>query len=134
MSLGGSETVQTKNPAWLDAAAQDAIAQSQKVAGIGYVPYMGPDVAAFSPMQTAAFGGTDMAAAAYGLPTSGGQTGLPAPTTYAGGVSGYSSYPMYQQSLEQLKLTNPAQYAMLTSGYPQPTMQPPGLLAPQGMK
>jgi len=121
MSKGGSTSTETSQqiPAWLEDAAKAAVSRSQDAAGIGYVPYQGPQVAAFTPMQDAAFAGTNAAASAYGLPTSQGN-GMPAPTTYAGGMQGYSSYPMYQQELAALKQSNPAQYAALTSMFPQP--------------
>ena len=55
---GGSQTVKTELPKWLDTAAQNAVGRSQDIAEIGFMPYRGPDVAAFSPMQSAAFQNT----------------------------------------------------------------------------
>jgi len=116
MSKGGSQTTETKTeiPKWLEEASKAAIARSQAAANIGYVPYSGPQVAAFTPMQNDAFKGMNMAASAYGLPTSQGN-GMPKPTTYADGTQGYSSMPLYQQALAQLQQTNPQQYAALTA-------------------
>ena len=130
MSKGGSQTTESRQeiPKWLEDASRAAIERSQQAASIGYVPYSGPQVAAFTPMQNDAFKGTNMAAAAYGMPTSKGN-GMPKPTTYADGTTGYSSLPLYEQALAQLQQSNPQQYAALTqmfSGGGQPLPNQPG--------
>ena len=114
MSMGGSTTTNTsqKIPQWLEDASKQAVNQSQQAGSIGYNPYMGPSVAAFNDTQNAAFAGANQAASAYGMPTSTGN-GMPAPTTYAGGMQGYSSYPMYQQALMSLQKQNPQQYQQI---------------------
>lgn len=119
---GGSQTTEVKIPAWLEAAARDNIARGQQAAGIGYVPYYGPDVAAFTPMQEAAFGNTAMAANAFGLGTPAGlsMSGMPEPQTFAGGFRGYSSGALYDQALEELKARNPGQYAAITNMFVNP--------------
>ena len=140
MSLGGTQTTEQSLSPWMEKAAQDALKTSTAASQIGYIPYSGPDVAAFNPMQQAAFDGTNMAASAYGLPTA-ASTGLPQATTYAGGVQGYSSFPMYQQSVEEFRKMAPGQYNALMSMFVNPmtgaapTYQPQstGLLAtPKG--
>ncbi len=110
--LFGGNKSETTIPDWVAQPAQQNIAMAQKVAGMGYTPYYGPDVAAFTPMQNAAFQGTNDAAAAFGMPTAQG-TGMPAPKTFAGGVQGYSSAPMYEQAIKRLERRNPEQYAAL---------------------
>lgn len=111
--FGGDKTEsKTTIPAWVQKPAQQNLANASAVAGVGYVPYYGPDVAAFTPMQNAAFEGTNQAAAAFGMPTAQGN-GMPAPQTFAGGVQGYSSAPMYEEAIAALKAKNPAQYAAL---------------------
>lgn len=116
--LGGKQTSTVALPSYITNASQQALAQAQKAGQIGYVPYMGPDVAALTPAQTAAFDANNQALSAFGLPTAG--IGLPQATQYAGGVSGYSGFPVYQQALEQLKATNPAQYAAITGSVMDP--------------
>lgn len=110
--LFGSEKSSTSIPKWIQKPAQDNIARAEQIAALGYTPYSGPDVAAFTPMQNAAFDGTNQAASAFGMPTAQGN-GMPPPQTFAGGVQGYSSMPMYEQAVEALKTKNPAQYAAL---------------------
>lgn len=137
MAKGGSQTTSVEIPDWLEAAAQDAITRAQSAAGVGYMPWTGPDVAALTPLQNAAMGSTNAAASAFGLPQAG--SGLPAPQTFAGGVQGYSSYPMYQQALGQI---DPAQLARYNAamGWTQPatggqqTEQPPATTGPKGGK
>ena len=111
---GGSQTTEVKVPQYIEDAAKANLARADEISRIGYTPYYGPDVAAFSPMQQASFQNTADTASAFGLaaPTSQQDImgGMPAPTTYAGGVSGYSSAPMYEQSLAQLQTQRPGQY------------------------
>lgn len=135
--LGGSQSTTTKNPAWVDQAAQQALAQGRDVARIGYVPYSGPDVAAFTPAQQAAFDSANLGASAFGLPS--GASSMPAPQTFAGGVQGYSAAPMFQQALEQLKATAPGQYQAIVSQFIDPVTgqmagQPQQMRQPQQMQ
>lgn len=118
---GGSETTSIKIPEWLETAAKGNLARADEVARIGYTPYYGPDVAALTPMQQAAMRNTNQGAAAFGLaaPTD-PMAGMPQSQTFAGGVQGYSSAPMYQQSLDQLRAQSPGQFAALTSMFIDP--------------
>ena len=121
---GGSSTTKVEVPEYIEAAARQNLARADEIAQIGYTPYYGPDVAAFTPMQQASFQNTADAAGAFGMtaPTSQQDImgGMPAPTTYAGGVSGYSSAPMYEQSLAQLQAQRPGQYDALMAPFINP--------------
>ncbi|NBT30999.1 MAG: hypothetical protein EBT13_03590 [Rhodobacteraceae bacterium] len=64
---GGSSTTEVKIPEWIESAAQRNLNRADEVSQLGYVPYYGPDVAAFSPMQEAAMRNTAGAASAFGL-------------------------------------------------------------------
>jgi hypothetical protein len=111
---GGSTTSTVKIPAWLEQAAQANIRRAEDVAAIGNVPYYGPDVAAMTPMQTAAGQGINTAAGAFGLGTNDLSMGMPAPQTFAGGVQGYSSGGLYDQALRELQTRAPGQYDAIT--------------------
>ena len=127
---GGSTSTEVAIPAWLEDAAKASLARGEHVAGIGYVPYRGPDVAALTPLQEAAMANTSAASSAFGLgasPKPG--AGMPAVQTFAGGVRGYSSAPLYDQALNELKMRDPAQYAKLTTPYV-PTPAPAPVAAP----
>lgn len=115
MAKGGSTTQDVNLPKFYETALQQQIGMAGDASQVGYVPYYGPDVAAFSPMQQASFQGTDMMAGAFGMPTTGGQQYMPAPTQYAGGVQGYSSQPIFQQAVDTLAAQRPAQAEMLGS-------------------
>ena len=106
---GGSQSTSVQVPAWLEQAAQGNLARADRAAQIGYTPYYGPEVAAFTPMQQAAMQGTNQAASAFGMaaPT---DTGMPQAQTFAGGVQGYSSAPMYEEALAALQQNAPGQY------------------------
>ena len=106
---GGSSTKSVEVPEYIEDAAKSNLALADKISNIGYTPYYGADVAAFSPMQEAAFQNTQDAASAFGMNTGGGGSYLPQATEFAGGVKGYSSAPLFEQSVENLAQFRPAQ-------------------------
>lgn len=115
---GGSTSTEVSIPAWLEQAAQSGLARGQQAAGIGYVPYRGPDVAALTPMQEAAMANTSAASSAFGLGASPAPgAGMPAVQTFADGMRGYSAAPLYDQAVNELKMRDPAQYAKLMAPF-----------------
>jgi len=118
---GGSETSEVKVPQYIEDAGKANLAKADLMAQIGPVTNYGPDVAAFSPMQQAAFGNTASAAGAFGMGGGGtGMEGVPAPTEYAGGIQGYSSAPLFEQSMAELKARSPGQYAAINAPFIDP--------------
>ena len=115
MAKGGEQNTEATLPKWQEQAYQQGLNMAKDVSQIGYVPYYGPDVAAFSPLQQASFQGTDLMAGAFGMPTTGGQAYMPQAQTFAGGVQGYSSAPIYEQSKAALAAKAPAQAQYLAS-------------------
>ena len=129
---GGSRSQSTEIPAYIEDAAKSNLALADKISNIGYTPYYGPDVAAFSPMQNAAFQNTQGAASAFGMNTGAGQY-MPEPTEFAGGGMGYSSAPMFEQSVENLAQFRPAQSQYIDSFFMNPqTGEAGGNAAPLG--
>ena len=122
MSKGGTTSQSTQIPAWLENAAIENINKGRDVSQIGYVPYYGPDVAAFSPMQQQSMRSTGNAASAFGLAPQGfnAMAGMPQAETFAGGVQGYSSAPLYEQSLDNLFANAPSQYRAMNSMFIDP--------------
>jgi hypothetical protein len=122
---GGSTSTSVEIPQYLKDAAKRNLARADTISQIGYVPYYGADVAAFTPMQQAAFQNTANTAGAFGL-AGGGMSqsdlmgGMPAPTTYAGGVRGYSSAPMFEQSMDELAARRPGQKSLIDSLFVDP--------------
>ena len=118
---GGSTTSRVEIPAWAEEAARANLARADQLAQIGFVPETAalPTVAAFSPMQEAAFQGTNLMASAFGLPTAAG-TGMPAPTEFAGGIRGYSAAPLYEAAIADLAASRPGQYAALQAPFINP--------------
>ena len=116
---GGKKTQETTIPEWLRGPAERNLQRAEAVQQIEYMPYYGPDVAAFTPAQNAAFDANIGAAEAFGLlapNTLTATSGMPTPTEYAGGFSGYSSQPIYESALAELKAKQPgavAQYDAL---------------------
>ena len=111
---GGSTTSTVEVPQYIEDAARRNLERADLISQIGYVPYFGPDVAAFTPQQEAAFAGTQQLAGAFGTPTT-MDMGVPAPQTFAGGVRGYSSAPMFEQAQFELGRRRPAQKAFIDS-------------------
>ena len=111
---GGSTTSTVEVPQYIEDAARRNLERADLISQIGYVPYFGPDVAAFTPQQEAAFAGTQQLAGAFGTPTA-ANIGVPAPQTFAGGVRGYSSAPMFEQAQFELGRRRPAQKAFIDS-------------------
>jgi len=122
---GGSSTQTVEIPEYIEEAAQRNLNKAERISQIGYVPYYGPDVAAFTPMQQAGFQNTADVAGAFGMATPVSQRdimgGMGAPTQYANGVMGYSSQPLYQQSLDQFAAARPSQKAYIDSFFIDPS-------------
>ena len=118
---GGSTSSTVTIPQYIEDAARANLAKADEISKIGYTPYYGPDVAAFTPMQQAGFQNTAGMADAFGLAGGGtGMEGMPTPTTYAGGIQGYSSAPMFEQSVAELEARRPGQYAAINAPFIDP--------------
>lgn len=127
---GGSKTTETTIPDWIKDPAIRNLQRAEDVQRIEYMPYYGADVAAFTPTQNAAFDANIGAAEAFGLlapNTLTATSGMPTPTDFDG-FTGYSSQPMYESALAELKAKQPdavAQYDALF-GANVPTTQSTG--------
>lgn len=111
MSGGKGGEQKTEIPGWLEDRAKSFMERADQTSRIGYTPYFGPDVAAVNPMERQAMQNTVDAAGAFGL--GGGidpMAGMPEAQTFAGGVQGYSSAPIYEQAVAELKNRAPGQF------------------------
>jgi len=122
MSKGGGSTTKQELPPWLEDAAKQNLARASMVSDLGYVPYYGNDVAAFSPMQQQAMMNTGSTAQAFGMAPAGfdPMAGMPKPTTDNLGFSGYSSGDMFDQSMSQFQQRRPGQYDYMNSMFIDP--------------
>jgi len=112
---GGRSNTEVTMPKFAETALQQGIGMAEDVSATGYVPYYGPDVAAFSPQQQAAFEGTNQMAQAFGMPSASGQQYMPEAQTFEGGIQGYSSAPAFEQSQAQLAAQRPGQASYIDS-------------------
>lgn len=114
---GGSTTTTVEVPQYIEDAAKRNLERADVISRIGYTPYYGADVAAFTPLQEVAFQNVAGQAGAFGLatPTGGAMAGMPTPQEFAGGIRGYSSAPMYEQSLGEFARRRPAQFNLIES-------------------
>jgi hypothetical protein len=121
---GGSTTSTVTIPEYIEAAAQRNLNKAERISQIGYTPYYGPDVAAFTPMQQAGFQNIADTAGAFGMAAPTTQQdimgGMGPATTYAGGVQGYSSAPIYEQALQTFGEQRPGQKAYIDSFFIDP--------------
>ena len=125
MGKGGSTTSTVEIPEYIEQAAQRNLNKAENISQIGYTPYYGPDVAAFTPFQQSAFQNTADVASEFGmnvpLTQSNIMGGMGAPTTYANGVRGYSSAPMFEESLASLAANRPGQKDFIDSFFIDPS-------------
>ena len=123
---GGSSSSVQEIPKWMEEPAIRNIARAEDIQRMGYMPWYGPDVAAYNPTQQAAAQANIGAAEAFGLiqpDTLTAYQGMPQAQTFAGGVQGYSSAPMFEQGVETLREKQPgtmAQYDALFGAGTQP--------------
>ena len=121
---GGSTTSEVTVPAYIENAARANLAKADAISQVGYTPYYGADVAAFNPMQQASFQNTADSASAFGMATPTSPTdimgNMGAPQTYANGVTGYSSAPMFQDAVDTLGYFRPNQKALMDSFFVNP--------------
>jgi len=110
---GGSQSTEVTIPPFIEAAARENLARAQRTAEMGYLPYYGPEVAAFSPMQEQAMRSTGSAAEAFGLAGPGFDplAGIPRAQTFSGGLRGYGSGALHEESLGTLRNRSPEQFA-----------------------
>jgi hypothetical protein len=111
---GGSQTSRVEIPQWIEQPTIRNLARAEQVARMGYQPYYGPEVAAFTPMQQQAMQSQYDAASAFGMAPMGGDAmaGMPTPTEYAGGVMGYGSGDIFDQSVNEFQKRQPDQAAI----------------------
>ena len=111
---GGSKTTETTIPDWAKEPTIRNIARAEEAQKIGYMPYYGPDIAAFTPSQQQAMQNNLSTAQAFGLAPQGqinAMQGMPQATTYdiGGGqmVTGYSASPLYEQAVAEMERKQP---------------------------
>jgi hypothetical protein len=109
---GGTQTSQVEIPRYLEDASKKMLNRASAVQGVGYMPYMGPDVAALTQPQQQAMQSNIDAASAFGLVDPGldAMAGMPQAQDF-NGVQGYSSFDMYDQAVADLAASRPGQVA-----------------------
>jgi len=121
---GGSSTSATEIPPWMEEAAKYSLSRGKEADKIGYMPYYGPDVAAFTPMQEQAFQGTMDAASAFGMAPQGQYKDPMADLKQDfGGMSGYSSGGLYEQAVKEFEARRPNQAAQYNKFFTQENTQ-----------
>ena len=129
---GGGQTTKTEITSWIQGPASRNLQRAEQLAKVGYMPYYGPSVAAFSPMQTQAMQSTADAAAAFGLaPQMDVMAGIPQAQDF-GGIQGYGTGQMFAQALAELAANQPGQAAAFNRLFTGPQAGGEGLLGQVG--
>jgi len=108
--MGSKSTQSTQIPEYIEEAGKLALQRAQAIQAMGYVPYMGPEVAAINPYEQAMATNVGGMASAFGMAAPVGMDMGGMPTVTQGGMTGYTSYPAYMSALERLRETRPEQY------------------------
>jgi hypothetical protein len=118
---GGGSTQVTKIPNWLRDPTIRNLERAETVQQMEYMPYTGIDVAAQTPMQQLANTQGVQAAQAFGMAPTGfnPNAGMPQATTQ-GGVTGYSSFPMFQAAKAAAEAADPRSAAIRKAIYTAP--------------
>lgn len=117
---GGGGTQKTKTtvelPRWMEDAFKKGLSMGEAKAKMGYVPSIGPDVAAFNDQQIAGMQGASDFMTAFGMgPQQDIAGSLPIPQTFAGGIKGYSSFPVFEEMKAALEQKYPGLAKYLAS-------------------
>lgn len=126
---GGGSTQIAEIPDWAREPTKRNLARAETAQQVGYMPYIGPDIASYSPTQMAARQNTVDAASAFGLtvPSDAQATGLPEPTQFVGRdgstMYGYSAFPLYDQAVAEFQMRDPNQAAIYDSLFGDPNPQ-----------
>jgi len=112
--MGSKSTQSTQIPEYIEEAGKLALQRAQEVQAMGYVPYMGPEVAAVNPYEQAAAANVGAMASAFGMQAPAGLDMGGMPTVTQGGITGYSSYPAYLSAMERLREARPDMYEYLS--------------------
>ena len=107
----GSETTETTLPDWLQQPVQRNLQRAEDLQRLPFMPYRGPEVAAFNPNQVSAFQNNADAARAFGFnaPVD-AMGGMPEASKYADGSFGYDSNSLYDQALLDSQAYDPAAF------------------------
>ena len=126
---GGSTTQTNQVPDWVNQASQDNVALADEIAQLGPIRNYGPTVAAFNPTQQAGFQNNADMASAFGMNApSNPMNGMPAAQDFGGGIMAHSASPVVDQSLANLQMNDPDQYAAMTGLYMDPGAPASGVL------
>lgn len=102
---GGSQSSQVQIPAYMEDALKQQLERAQAVQNMGYVPYMGPEIAGFTQGQQQIMRARAERAKAMGIlpqsyDTSAGM--MEGAIDMGGGLTAYSSYPGAKRAVEQV--------------------------------
>lgn len=113
--MGSKQTSSNNVPKYIEQGGMEAVQRASGIADMGYVPYVGPDVALPGQGTLAGWQNQNAGSSAFGLaaPSSTGLEGMPVST--AGGISGFSSAPGLQAAIASLQRDYPGLYTYLTN-------------------
>lgn len=136
--FGGSKST-SEAPEWLRGPAEHMLNRSIQQDQVGYMPWRGPDIAAFDPAQVAAMQNTNAAANAFGMQSA--MPRIPDAQDFGGGTWGYSGQGLYEDAMRRATEAAPGQMRYYNSffvdpitGMPRENTSPVSALAAAGIK
>lgn len=118
---GGGQTQTTEIPDWLRDPTIRNLERAETVQQMEYQPWTGLDVAAQTPMQQLANQQAVGAAQAFGMAPAGFDPNAGMPQTQTiGGMTGYSSSPMYAAAVQAAQQADPRTAAIREGIYNAP--------------
>jgi len=123
---GGKQSSSVEIPSWIQQPSIRNMARAEELQKVGYMPYMGPDVAGFTQPQQQAMQSNIDAASAFGLvdPGMNAMDGMPEATDY-NGMSTHSSFPMFEMAVADMKAARPGQAQAYDDLFVDPTVVKP---------
>lgn len=119
----GSQTTSQKMelPPWMEDAFKKGLSLSEERAKMGYVPYIGPDVAAFTQPQVQSMQQGSDIANMFGMgPKTDIQSQLPQSIDFGGGIRAHSGFPLFEQAQDTLGAKYPGLKSYLDSFFINP--------------
>ena len=117
---GSSKTVSKEKPPHIVQAEKDALAMTNYLAKLGYMPRTGVQIAGLTDRQIDSMKGTNSGLEAFGLPTSNVMANIPQTTTSASGIEGYTTTSGLDEMLAKMQAERPAQYEAITNMFIDP--------------
>ena len=116
----GTRTTTQNKPEHIVQAEQDALAMTNYLSKLGYVPRTGVQIAGVTDQTLNSMRGTNQGLEAFGLPTSDVMSNIPQTTTSESGIEGYTTTSGLDELIATMQRDRPAQYQAIENMFIDP--------------